>query len=59
MGNKPHKIQYRRVAHMSFENILENRGKWSFLANCENIRWNRIRAEVFVFQLSPILTAGM
>ena len=24
-GKKPHKKQYRRVAHMSFENILKNR----------------------------------
>ena len=25
MGNKPHKNQYSKVAHASFENILENR----------------------------------
>ena len=25
MGNKPHKNQYSKVAHTSFENILENR----------------------------------
>ena len=27
MGNNPHKIRYCRVAHVSFENILENRGR--------------------------------
>ena len=25
MGNKPHKNQYRKVAHVNFENILKNR----------------------------------
>ena len=27
MGNKPHRIRYRRMAHVSFENILKNRGR--------------------------------
>ena len=40
----------KNVLYKVFVNTFYFFRKWSFLANCENIRWNRIIAELFVFQ---------
>ena len=47
------------VLYKIFVNTFYFFRKWSFLANCENIHWNCVIAEVFVLQLLPILTADM
>ena len=39
-----------------FSSFFRKRG---FLANCENICWNRVKAEIFMFRWLPIQTAGM
>ena len=37
MGKKPHKNQHRKVAHMSFENILEKRGRRQLQGICDGV----------------------
>ena len=37
MGNKPHEIWYRKVAHGSFENILKNRSRRRLQGICDGV----------------------
>ena len=37
MGKKPHKNQYSKVAHASFENIFENHGRRQLQGICDGV----------------------
>ena len=39
-------VLYKVLVNTLFNSLSE---KGAFLANCENIRWNRVIAEIFVF----------
>ena len=40
----------KNILYKVFVNMFYFFRKWIFLVNCENIRWNRVKAEIFVFQ---------
>ena len=40
----------KNALYKIFVNMLFSCSKREFIANCENIRWNHIMAEIFMFQ---------